>query len=96
MLQENEIIKNTQSRLMILVSLNFIIILAGQERYRSLTKSLLQGSHAAIIVFDVTDENSFRKVEDWYSDVEEKIGTTIPTLIVGNKMDLVLNNKIEF
>ena len=65
---------------------------AGQEKYRSLGKAYYRGSDICILVFDVTDRNSFAHLNDWMdsfmilSNIEEdKIN--FPFVVVGNKID---------
>ena len=44
---------------------------AGQERYNALTKLYFKGANAAIIVYDVTDEESFAKAQRWSEQIDE-------------------------
>lgn len=47
---------------------------AGQERFRAITSAYYKGSHAVIVVYDLTDENSesFREIEAfWYPEVKK-------------------------
>jgi len=60
---------------------------AGAEKYRSLTQNFYQGAHGAIVVFDVTDKQSFIDVESWLSDLRRQFADEIPILLVGNKID---------
>ncbi|EDR29694.1 GTP-binding protein YPT1, putative [Entamoeba dispar SAW760] len=60
---------------------------AGQERFRSVTQSYYRGTHAAIIVFDLTDKTSFEMVGYWLSEMEKDNNHPIIAL-VGNKSDL--------
>jgi GTPase SAR1 family protein len=61
---------------------------AGQERYRAITKNYYKNSHAAIILFDLTNEESFISVEDWLNDLRMNASEDLRVLIVGNKLDL--------
>ncbi|EMS10955.1 small GTPase EhRabX19, putative [Entamoeba histolytica HM-3:IMSS] len=60
---------------------------AGQERFRSVTQSYYRGTHAAVIVFDLTDKTSFEMVGYWLSEMEKDNNRPIIAL-VGNKSDL--------
>ncbi|KAG9467653.1 ras-related protein Rab-7b [Eleutherodactylus coqui] len=63
----------------------------GQERFRSLVSSFYKGSDGCLLVFDVTDEESFLSLETWRKDFVDKIQTPItnfPIIILGNKIDL--------
>ena len=44
---------------------------AGQERFRSITPTSYRGVDGVILVYDVTDENSFQNVKKWMSDVDQ-------------------------
>jgi small GTP-binding protein len=68
---------------------------AGQECFRSITKSYYRGSCACILVFDVTNENSFDKLDQWIKDIEAMTNDTI-LVLVGNKNDLGFNRKITY
>ena len=65
---------------------------AGQERYNSLTKLYFKGANAAIIVYDITDKESFAKAQRWSDQINQfqqnEEGTKIETFVVGNKIDL--------
>ena len=67
---------------------------AGQERYRAITSSYYKGAKGAIIVYDITNEDSFNNVERWINEVTEKGKTDMQFLLVGNKKDLVNDRKV--
>ena len=62
---------------------------AGVERYRSITSSYYKGANGAIIVYDLTDEESFKNVESWMNEVIKKGKQNMQFLLVGNKKDLI-------
>ncbi|OHT15319.1 small GTP-binding protein [Tritrichomonas foetus] len=61
---------------------------AGQERFHSLTPMYYRDANASIIVFDVTDANSFSKAKQWVSELRNAQGDKTIIMIVGNKNDL--------
>ena len=64
---------------------------AGQEKYDALTKMYFKGAEAALVVYDMTEENSFEKAKKWVSDLEEALEfEQVKALIylVGNKSDM--------
>ena len=60
---------------------------AGQEIFRSITRSYYRDSNCAIIVYDITDRTSFEKIGDWVREC------TIA--LVGNKLDLAAQRVVE-
>ena len=61
---------------------------AGQERYKSLVPKYSQGSSAIIIVFDITDEESFESAKAWLADARSNLSGKQIWFLVGNKCDL--------
>lgn len=62
---------------------------AGQERYRSLTKAFFRDGMGFLLFFDLSNENSFRSIHDWISEIRENAYTKSPDiLLIGNKSDL--------
>ena len=61
---------------------------AGQERFRAISLKNVHYSQAAVVVFDLTDKESFDKVSDWLKDIREN-EPSIPISLFGNKSDLV-------
>ena len=61
---------------------------AGQEKYKAITKSLFLKVQGSLIVYDITNENSFNNLKIWVKSIKEECGKQIPILIVGNKNDL--------
>jgi Ras-related protein Rab-1A len=61
---------------------------AGQERFRTLTTSYYRGAHGIIIVFDLTDPDSFENIKQWLNEVNRYAYENICKIIVGNKVDL--------
>eukprot|EP00300_Choanocystis_sp_HF-7_P030822 c39784_g1_i1.p1 GENE.c39784_g1_i1~~c39784_g1_i1.p1 ORF type:complete len:222 (-),score=57.06 c39784_g1_i1:30-668(-) len=62
---------------------------AGQEKYRTITDSFFRGSHGILLVYDVTDVNSFRNIRDnWLPRIAELTASSSPSLVlIGNKSD---------
>ena len=61
---------------------------AGQERFKSVSVKNLRYSQAAIVVFDLTEKESFEKVTDWLKEIRE-FSDKMPVGLFGNKSDLV-------
>ena len=60
---------------------------AGQERFRSISVNTLKNSQAVIIVFDLTNKESFQRVTDWLKQIRD-YSTKLPIGLFGNKSDL--------
>lgn len=65
---------------------------AGEERYRSITKSYYRNSSAMILVFDLGDSKSFDELQHWIDEIAEFRVEGQPILLIGNKLDLVNNS----
>ena len=61
---------------------------AGQERFRSLIPSYIRDSSVAIVVYDVTNRESFKSTSKWVEDVRAERGNEVIIALVGNKTDL--------
>lgn len=62
---------------------------AGQERFRTLTPSYYRDGQGAILMYDVTDRNTFVKLETWLNELNTYCNRTdIVKMVVGNKIDL--------
>lgn len=61
---------------------------AGQERFRSLIPSYIRDSSVAIVVYDITNRQSFLSTSKWIDDVRSERGNDVIIVLVGNKADL--------
>lgn len=61
---------------------------AGQERFHALGPIYYRDSNGAILVYDITDEDSFVKVKNWVKELRKMLGNDIALCIAGNKIDL--------
>jgi small GTP-binding protein len=69
---------------------------AGQERYRSLAPMYYRGSAAAVIVYDITNKESFSGAKSWVKELERRAGPNIIIALAGNKSDMESKRNIEF
>ena len=61
---------------------------AGQERFRSLIPSYLKNADCIIIVFDITNKESFLSLNKWLTDAKNNASENTIYVICGNKIDL--------
>ena len=69
---------------------------AGQERFRTITSSYYRGAHGIIIVYDITDRESFENVKTWLNEIDRYACENVNKLLVGNKSDLDSKRQVEF
>lgn len=61
---------------------------AGQETYKSVTRSYFRGASGALLVFDITRRSTFDAVTGWLNDLRQIAEKGIVIVLVGNKLDL--------
>jgi len=61
---------------------------AGQEKFHALGPIYYRHSNGAILVYDITDKQSFEKVKIWVKELKKMLGNEISLTICGNKSDL--------
>ena len=61
---------------------------AGQERFRTLTASYYRGAQGILIVYDVTDRETFDNVRTWIVEIEKYSQAGVCKILVGNKCDM--------
>ncbi|XP_003740134.1 ras-related protein Rab-21 [Galendromus occidentalis] len=61
---------------------------AGQEMFHALGPLYYRDSQGAILVYDITDEDSFRKVKNWVKELKKMLGNEVVLVVIGNKSDL--------
>ncbi|XP_019177383.1 PREDICTED: ras-related protein RHN1-like [Ipomoea nil] len=67
---------------------------AGQERYHSLAPMYYRGAAAAIIVFDVTNTDSFERSKKWVQELQKQGNPNMVVALAGNKADLEDKRKV--
>lgn len=68
---------------------------AGQERYHSLAPMYYRGAAAAIVVYDITDLNSFQRAKKWVTELQQSGTSRMVVALAGNKVDLEKNREVD-
>jgi Ras-related protein Rab-2A len=61
---------------------------AGQESFRSITRSYYRGATGALLVYDVSRRETFDHITRWLQDVRHDADSQTVLMLVGNKSDL--------
>uniref|UniRef100_A0AAA9S8Z1 small monomeric GTPase n=1 Tax=Bos taurus TaxID=9913 RepID=A0AAA9S8Z1_BOVIN len=61
---------------------------AGQERYRTITTAYYRGAMGFILMYDITNEESFNAVQDWSTQIKTYSWDNAQVILVGNKCDM--------
>ena len=61
---------------------------AGQESFRSITRSYYRGACGALLVYDVTRRETFDHLQSWLEDARQNANTNMTIMLIGNKCDL--------
>ena len=68
---------------------------AGQERFRSLSPMFLKGSNIVILVYDITNKNSFEEIEQFWLDIVKENTTNFILSVAANKSDLYQKEEVN-
>jgi len=61
---------------------------AGQERFKNIISSYYRGAHGILLLYDVTDKESFKNLSNWLIEIEKNASKNILRILIGNKCDL--------
>ncbi|KAF2092936.1 small GTP-binding protein [Rhizodiscina lignyota] len=61
---------------------------AGQERYRAITSAYYRGAVGALLVYDISKQQTFLNVRRWLDELRQHADSNIVIMLVGNKSDL--------
>ncbi|XP_051912520.1 uncharacterized protein LOC127594795 [Hippocampus zosterae] len=67
---------------------------AGQENFRSITRSYYRSAIGALLVFDITRRETFNHLKNWLEEVNQNGNPYMTILLVGNKTDLESQRKV--
>jgi Ras-related protein Rab-8A len=61
---------------------------AGQERFRTITTAYYRGAMGILLVYDITDEQSFLNIRNWIRNIEQHASDSVQKILIGNKCDM--------
>ena len=61
---------------------------AGQERFKSILSSYYKGANGILLLYDITNVNSFKSLSNWLIDIEKNSSKNVKKILIGNKCDL--------
>ena len=61
---------------------------AGQERFKNIIASYYRGAHGILLIYDVTDKESFKNLSNWLIEIEKNGNKNVLKVLIGNKTDL--------
>ena len=67
---------------------------AGQDRFRAITKNYYKGANGIILIYDVTNIETFENVKNWIAQIKEEANSNVIIYLAGNKIDVEEVNKV--
>ena len=67
---------------------------AGQERYRSLAFNLVKMADGILLMYDITNIETFKAITEWVGSIRDIKGNDFPIILIGNKCDLEKQRKV--
>ena len=67
---------------------------AGQERFRNIISSYYRGAQGIMLVYDITDLDSFQNLNSWLIEIEKNASKNVFKILVGNKCDMENERKV--
>ena len=69
---------------------------AGQERFKNITASYYRGGNGVLVVYDISDRESFENLNSWLIEIEKNANKNVYKLLIGNKCDLEDKRKVTY
>ena len=69
---------------------------AGQEKFKIITASYYRGVNGVLVVYDITDRDSFDNLNFWLIEIEKNANKNVYKLLIGNKCDLEDKRKVTY
>ena len=68
---------------------------SGQERYHSLAPNFIKTTDGILLMYDITDRETFDAISKWYNDILNNKEKDFPIILVGNKTDLEDERQVQ-
>uniref|UniRef100_A0A6T1D037 Uncharacterized protein n=1 Tax=Alexandrium monilatum TaxID=311494 RepID=A0A6T1D037_9DINO len=68
---------------------------AGQERFRTITSAYYRGADGIVLVYDITDRESFLNIETWLNEVNRYVNENTCKILIGNKCDETAERQVS-
>ncbi len=69
---------------------------AGQERFRNVVSTYFRGSNGILLLYDITNRDSFKDLESWLIEIEKNSDENVLKILIGNKNDLEEERVISY
>ena len=69
---------------------------AGQERFKNIINSYYRGAHGILLLYDITDKDSFKNLNNWLIEIERNASKNVLRVLIGNKCDLEDKREVSF
>jgi Ras-related protein Rab-1A len=67
---------------------------AGQEQFRTITRSYFRGAHGILLTFDITNRVTFEHTHVWMDSIKESASAGVDVILVGNKLDRAADRQV--
>ena len=67
---------------------------AGQDRFRAITKNYYKSANGVILIYDITNIQTYENVKNWISQIKEEANSNVIIYLVGNKIDLPKEKRV--
>lgn len=97
--KKKKTITNSTKLCTILINVNrfiSIIIAAGQERFRAVTRSYYRGAAGALMVYDITRRSTYNHLSSWLTDTKNLTNPSTVIFLIGNKSDLESTREVTY
>ena len=69
---------------------------AGQERFKNITASYYRGGNGILLIYDITDRESFQSLNSWLIEIEKNANKNVKIILIGNNCDLEDKREVSY